>query len=387
MRLELVIFLAVVVVAALAMLLLSNGGSGSNADRDVMIGYIAPLTGPASIYGEPATKAALMAQDEINEKGGIKGRMLRLIVEDGKCDGKEAVSAAHKLIDVDKVGEILGGHCSTESLAIAPVAEQSKVIQLASITSSPYLTEAGDYIFRNHPSSQLYISRAADYAFDKGYKRIAALYELKEFPQGAYDVFKKQLEIRGGTAVISGVFSTDDNDIRSQLTKINDIRPDAIFFVSQGSDKAILFLQQMKELRMLEKYPVVGGVTLVTKDAFLRSNGLLNSNMSATDGYSNPDDERTKQFLIGYQGLNNEIPPTVLFYVTSSYDAVYLIKDAISSCRDEYDTECIKEFLYNVKNWKGAAGTLTIDKSGDAITSIGLHYFESNGTEVWKELR
>ena len=104
-----------------------------------------PLTGPAAKYR--VHESALIAVEEINSSGGVNGKMIELIMEDGKCDGATAARAAQKLISIDKVKIILGGHCSTETLAIAPLAERNKVLLLASTSSSPAISGAGEYIF------------------------------------------------------------------------------------------------------------------------------------------------------------------------------------------------------------------------------------------------
>lgn len=109
------------------------------------------MTGPLSKYG--ALQSAQLAEEDINAAIGINGHPLQLIDEDGKGDLKTALTAAMKLVDSDGVKFILGGHCTPESLAIAPFLEREKVIMLAAITSTPKLTSAGDYIFRVTPVS------------------------------------------------------------------------------------------------------------------------------------------------------------------------------------------------------------------------------------------
>jgi len=123
----------------------------STTKGPIKIGFIGAMSGPFTKYG--AFEAVNLAVEEINKAGGINGRKIILVAEDGKCDGKEAVNAVNKLINIDKIKIILGGHCTPESLAIAPIVEQNKVIMLASITTSPGLTHAGDYVFRTSPVS------------------------------------------------------------------------------------------------------------------------------------------------------------------------------------------------------------------------------------------
>jgi len=137
---------------------------------------IGAITGPVAKYG--SYEAVTLAVEEINNAGGIKGRKINLIAEDGKCDAKEAVNAANKLINVDGVKIILGGHCTPESLAIAPIAEQNRVIMFASITSTPSLTNMGDYVFRTSPVSVVQSILVANLSYNSLHlRKVAIVYE------------------------------------------------------------------------------------------------------------------------------------------------------------------------------------------------------------------
>ena len=89
----------------------------------IRVGWISDYTGSFAKMG--AAEAGRIAVDEINTQGGINGRPLKLIEEDGGCNPKIALNAAQKLITVDRVSIILGGHCSPETLTIAPLAENT----------------------------------------------------------------------------------------------------------------------------------------------------------------------------------------------------------------------------------------------------------------------
>ena len=102
----------------------------------IMIGFIGPLTGDAAAYGEPERDVVALAVEEINAAGGINGRQISVIYEDGKCDGTASASAAQKLVNVDKVKVIIGGFCSGETLGAAPIAEQNKVILISPSSTS-----------------------------------------------------------------------------------------------------------------------------------------------------------------------------------------------------------------------------------------------------------
>ena len=113
------------------------------------VGVILPLTGDAASYGEVMRNIYQLAIKEVNDAGGVNGNKIELIIEDGKCDGTGGASAAQKLVNVDKVKVILGGFCSSESLAAVPIVESAKVALFSSGSSNPGLTGKSRVICRN----------------------------------------------------------------------------------------------------------------------------------------------------------------------------------------------------------------------------------------------
>ena len=141
-----VIVIAIVVVYT-TQNIVANRGTGA-----IKIGFIGPLTGDAASYGKPISNAVRMAVDVINQSDGINGRPIEVIYENGGCNKEDALRATQKLVYIDKVRMIIGGICSGETLAVLPIAEKEKIILLSPSSSSPELTGAGEYFFRNTPS-------------------------------------------------------------------------------------------------------------------------------------------------------------------------------------------------------------------------------------------
>ena len=118
------------------------------SQRPFVIGALDSLTGVGESYGIPFSRSKLLAVEEINAAGGINGRPLKLIVEDSKCTSADAITAYKRLTDVEGVKIILGATCSGATLGIAPLAEQEGVILFSASSTSPDISDAGDYIFR-----------------------------------------------------------------------------------------------------------------------------------------------------------------------------------------------------------------------------------------------
>lgn len=125
------------------------------------------LTGDASQYGDDIKKGIGLAVEEINSADGIRGRQIKIIYEDGQASPTPSVSAIQKLITMDKVPLVIGEVASSPTLAMATIAEQSKVVLISPTASSPELTTAGEYILRNWPSDNYEGGVMADFAYKK----------------------------------------------------------------------------------------------------------------------------------------------------------------------------------------------------------------------------
>lgn len=116
--------------------------------KEIKIGVIFPLTGDAAIWGQNDKEGADLATEEINNPGGITGKKIRLIYEDSQANPGMGVSAFKKLIEVEKVPAVIGDIASSVTLAIAPIAQEKRVVLLSPGATAPKLSEAGPYFFR-----------------------------------------------------------------------------------------------------------------------------------------------------------------------------------------------------------------------------------------------
>ena len=171
------------IVIAIIIIIIALSGSKPKDTSDLIIGYIGPLSGDGAAYGETERNATQMAVEDINSTGGINGRMLKVIYEDGKCNGKDATTALQKLISVDRVSVVLGGTCSAETLAMVPIATQNKVLLLSGFSSNPQLTGASLYFLRNSPKDTDVAKLDAEVIAAK-YKKVALISENTDYSLG-----------------------------------------------------------------------------------------------------------------------------------------------------------------------------------------------------------
>jgi ABC-type branched-subunit amino acid transport system substrate-binding protein len=100
----------------------------ADAQKPIKVGMPIPLSGPPALFGDPASKGAMMYVEEINAKGGVLGRKIELIVRDSKADANEAVRQARELILKDNVDFLVGTLTSAEGPAVSVVAKENKIV-------------------------------------------------------------------------------------------------------------------------------------------------------------------------------------------------------------------------------------------------------------------
>ena len=344
---------------------------GTNNDTGpIKIGVIFPLTGDAAQVGEAARNIVEIALEKINADGGINGRDIQLIFEDGKCDGAGATSAAQKLINIDKVQVIIGGFCSGESLAAIPVATQAKVALFSPGSSNPQLTGISPYFARSYPSDSMQGEVLADVATNRGIKKMAVLQEQTDYAVGLYTSFNNAFIAKGGETV-KEEFPSTQTDLRTALTKLRSSNPDAVFAILQSPASAERFFKQLRELGWKPKL-YVGDVVVGFPDLIAANKDLLEGAIAAE---FTPDNNASKfqEILSAYQEKYGEDPP-MLAYVPGEYDSLFIIADAIRAVG--YDGTKIADWLHkNVKDWPGTAGAVTIGSNGDLVTGFQAEVF------------
>ncbi len=327
----------------------------------IKIGWTGALTGPTDKWG--ASQAAILGIQDINSSGGINGRPLQVVFEDTGCNAKAAVAAFKKLTSLDNVKFILGGHCSPDSLAIAPLAEKLKIPTLGAISSSPKLSDQGDYIFRVTPVSTKLAELVAPYAYNKlAVKKIAMLYEQTDYVVPVAEKFETIFKELGGSISSVNSFNPGETDFRSSLIKASH-DSDGIYLGVQAPDTALLLMKQIRDLGL--KQIIIGNEQF--GGAFLSSTKKEDKNLLDGVIFAEPvcdlNDPAVKSFTEKFKRANNVEALPFGCYTGEAYDTVQLLAGAVKYCGE--NANCVKDGLYKIQNYAGASGNITFNDKGD----------------------
>ncbi len=347
--------LLVLVVAGIVL----YGSSGAKKET-IKIGLLLPLSGDAAAYGVEAKNIDELAIEEINKAGGVGGKQLELVVEDSKCDTDAAATSTSKLINEDKVQVIIGGFCSSETLAAVPLATEKKVALLSPGSGSAKLTGASAYFFRNYPSDAAQGEiLAVVAATDKKWKKIGVLQEQADYARDISDGLSKKFTELGGT-VVKEEFASNATDFKSAVTKMKAAKLDALFIDAQTPATAALVLKQIGEQKWKPAL-LLSGAVLGDPKMVLENKMILEGALAAEFGVA----QANPQFaavLTAYQTKYGSEAP-YQSYAQTGYDAVYMVRDALLAVGN--DGTKIAEWFRTVKDWDGASGKITIKTDGD----------------------
>ncbi|MBI4592209.1 ABC transporter substrate-binding protein [Candidatus Uhrbacteria bacterium] len=348
------------VLIILGVIYFSVTGGSTNT---LKIGVLTPLTGDAASYGAAIQKSNDLAVAEINASGGVNGKQIELVYEDSKCDGATATTATQKLVGVDGVKFILGGTCSGETLAAAPITQEARVLLLSPTASSPDVTNAGDLVFRTYPSDDFEAKMVAAYAKENGLGRAAIISENTDFAQGVRGAFKASYE---GELVFDEAYNTGETDFRTLITKMRAANPQMVYVSAQTNVSGELILKQLEESGM--------NVAIFAVNSMLDRNAIAaNANLYEEVVMAEvllPSEGKAVAMLAAFEtmyGSASEFPA----FTASAYDSVYLLAEAIGAVGE--DPEAVAGyFSYQVVDWPGAIGTFNFDENGDAEVELTL---------------
>ncbi|MDQ3238943.1 MAG: ABC transporter substrate-binding protein [bacterium] len=327
------------------------------------IGFVTPLSGDGASYGVPAKHAAEVIIQEINEKGGFGGRKVELYFEDGNCSSVDAKVAGEKLINQIKVDLLYGGECSDEFLAVAPLAQEKKIITISASATNPKIAELGKYIFRTIPSDNLAGKAAAQYAKNKfNASSSAVIYENTSYAVQLNNVYTKEYEKLGGKVVLATKFDTGETDFSSFIKDIKQNNPEVIYVLPQTPTPGVLIVKALKDSGI--KANLLTAEVLLTRDEVQKQGEILD-NIVGIETSVDENKPKAKAISDKYKKTysQNTQYPTDLLAIN---DLFYIYKEAYEKVGS--NTDKISEYFHNLKDWDGAAGKITFDKNGDIIS-------------------
>ncbi|NPA50329.1 MAG: ABC transporter substrate-binding protein [Epsilonproteobacteria bacterium] len=349
--------------------------------KEVKIGVILPLTGPIAAFGQ-TSKAGLDIAYEKNHK--LKnGDEVKLVVLDDRGDKVEAATAAKRLISKDGVTVILGEVASSNSMAIAPIAEKNKTPMITHASTNPRVTKGKKYVTRACFIDPFQGAVMAKYALDNGLKKAVVVTDAKQdYSVGLSKAFKKAYTAGGGKILKTVLINSGDKDFNAQVAAIKAANPDIVAFTGYYPEAALL----VKQARAMGvKTPFIGadgvGFPELIKIAGKAAEGFMYTDHFNEAAAKSPE---AKAYVEAYHKKYNKPADSMGALAADAYG---MIISAMNKCIDEKkaptDKECVNNNLRHTKGYKGITGVITINENGDAVKSAVVNEVK-DGKFVYK---
>ncbi|TYR81712.1 urea ABC transporter substrate-binding protein [Priestia megaterium] len=378
-------------VAAISTLVLAGCGKASSTESSegakidtsgdtVKVGVLHSLSGTMSISEVSLRDAELMAIDEINAAGGVLGKKIEPVVEDGASDWPTFAEKAKKLLQKDQVATIFGGWTSASRKAMLPVVEQNKgllwyPVQYEGMESSPN-------IFYTGATTNQQIVPAVTWLLENKGKKVFLIGSDYVFPRTANKVIKAQLKAEGGTLAGEEYTPLGHTDYSTLISKIKDAKPDVVFNTLNG-DSNVAFFKQLKDAGITAADIPVLSVSVAEEEIRGIGASVLEGHYASWNYYQTTDTPENKKFVANYKKIYGEDRVTG-DPIEAAYTAVHLWAEAVEKA-GSFEVDKVKKAADGIE-FNAPSGKVKIEGSNQHIwktVRIGQVQADGQFKEVW----
>jgi len=351
---------------------LALGAGPAKAQNEIVVAVVGPITGSEAVFGDQMKRGAEMAVKDINEKGGVLGKKLRLEVGDDQCDPKQAVAVANQMAS-KKVAVVIGHYCSGSSIPASAVYNESGIIQITPASTNPALTEDAakkgwNNVFRTCGRDDQQGEVAGKYIATKFKgKKVAIAHDKQAYSKGLADETKKNLNAAGTKEVMYEAVNKGDKDFTALISKMKQAGVEVIYYGGYQTE-AGLIVRQAREQGLQAQF--ISGDALASEE-FWKITGNAGEGTLITFPPDPRKSAAAKDVVAKFEkeGYNPE------GYTLYTYAAFQAWVAAATQAKDTKEA-AVSKALHGMKV-DTVIGPLSWDKKGD-ITNPGFVFY------VWK---
>jgi branched-chain amino acid transport system substrate-binding protein len=350
----------------------------------VIIGINLPFTGADAADAANIRDGALMAIEEINQRGGIAGKiMIEPLLKDdgtvaaGQYDPAQAATNTKQFVADPNVVAVVGPQMSGSGKAMAPIASDAGLMLITPSSTNPDITDpnfASQYrpngkaiYFRTVTTDAFQGPYMANYAAESlGIRSIYILDDTGAYGEGIANAFEGQAKAKGINVLGHDKLNPKESDYTTVLTKIKALNPDALYYggVQQA---AVKLAKQANDV--MPNMPKMGGDGVYSV-SFPQDAGRAAENWYATIAAPDTIDEpQAQDWVAKYQSRYGASPQD---YALTAYDAVLVLDDTISRLLTDgmpITRENVRDYAQTT-NLPTLQGTISFDANGDLQEKI-----------------
>lgn len=363
--------MCIAVVAMMVMALMITGCTKKEeAAKTIKVGVAGPHSGDLASYGIPSVRAAELVVKDVNEKGGILGKQVELLVEDDVCKPEVAANTATKLVS-DGAVVVVGHVCSGATKAALGIYKDAGIIVMSPSATNPGLTQSGDYpnFYRTISSDDVQANLGAEFTVNTlGAKKVAVLHDKGDYGKGYAEFAKKNLEAMadGVKMVLFEGITPGAVDYSAIVDKIKRSGAEAVIYGGYHPE-ASKIVTQMRKKKMDTYFVSDDGVMDVT---FIKVAGQFAEGVYASGPMDVSDVPLYQAAVKAHKDAHGEDPGA---FFKEGYAATMALLNAIEEAGStEYDA--IEKVLKS-KYVDTPVGSISFDGKGDAI-GVGFSMYK-----------
>ncbi|CAB1059221.1 ABC transporter, substrate-binding protein (cluster 4, leucine/isoleucine/valine/benzoate) [Olavius sp. associated proteobacterium Delta 1] len=345
------------------LILISIAQLGCDAKKPVRIGFIGGTSGRVADLGISGLDAVQLVVEQCNKQGGIDGRQVQLLIKDDQQIPDTARQAVQDLIREDAVA-IVGPMTSDMAMAVAPLVNEARVLNVSPTVTTQRLSGRDDYFFRVSSTTLEYATRSAHYQIKSGdMRRIAAAYDKgnRSFTENWLENFKAPFIAGGGEILATIAFKTDEGKSFSEIARellVPD--PDGVLIIANSMDSALLCQQIRKTNHSIKITLADWGAT----ERLLELGGKAVEGVTVVQTFDRESPKPQYQsFRTTFLERYHREPGFPGVY---AYDATQVVLTAL---RAQKRGQSLKETVLSIRQFDGLQGKFSFDDYGDVKRS------------------
>lgn len=330
-------------------------------DNKIKIGDVIDLSGPTGVMGVCRKAAMELWAKKVNDAGGINGRMIEYIVEDGQYDPAREASLYKKLLTDDEVYTVISNWSSGTVMSLVAQVEKDNNIFMPQSMITGALIPAKKFVFHTSPPYASYYNAMLDYAvkLSPG-KKIGVMYPDNPFGQDGLKTVEKRAKEKG-VELVKEVFNFTDIDATSQISNLKNAGIGSLVLVESSQPTAVIFkaadqLNFDKPIVMNANSTEPALITLAgNTKAIKRAVGIQ---ATATFSEDVPGIKEINELAAKY-GVKKELYQTQWFVLP--WTEMLVFEEALKRAGDDLSPENVRNQIENTKNFdtKGLMDTIS----------------------------
>ncbi len=363
MRASLVSLVLVTAVVAGLISLRPGENQTRNAPPEVIVGVATVLSGDLSALGQN------IVQTVETYRSCCLRHEIEFVFEDAKKSSSDGLAAYQSLIASKNVDVLLGGTTSNGTLAAKELINRSKTVLLTPLTGGSNIDQAGPYIFRLGNSDILNGKQQAELFIERQLTRVALFTEETEYTQDIAKSFRERFQQLGGDIVYDQVFLPDSNDFRSDIVRVKQAQPQALFMSTQSGLAFGLFVKQLRASGGLEFAEIHTNFLAAQNPDAMRVGGAAMNRVHFLKPSYDRASEKSREFFSRFAAEHGQAP-TIAFHTAGTVDALDMLQQYLDT-HPRFKREEFQRYLQEeIGNYRGLMGQFAFDSDGNS--SLGF---------------